>query len=188
MPKLDTESERWLRPALTQYGAPLPDKKAVGGWQLAVTTKSGVKQNLIGTLNASDDAYKAIMKASIVPKAKPGAIVRPKPGAQVVIRPGPRVMLRSGGIDSAVDVVTTMLVYKQLERVAREMRERQIEEDLDVVAQAAAAAQAAAVRSATRVKQRTMRKKAQAGRIMIHGYSRRSGSTVKDFQRKTPRR
>ena len=188
MAELETESKRWLRPALTQYGAPLPDKKAVGGWQLAVTTKSGIKQNVIGTLNASDDAYRSIMKASILPKAKPGAIVRPKPGAQVVIRPGPRVMVKSGGIDSTVDVVTTMLVYKQLDRVRQEQLERRIEEDLDVVAQAAAAAQAAAVRSATRVKQRTMTKRKVAGRIRIHGYSRRSGLTVKDFKRKSPRK
>lgn len=185
MAELDTVSAQWLRPALTQYGAPLPDKKSVGGWQLSVTTKGGIKQNLMGTLNASDDAYRSIMKSSIVPRAKPGAVVLPKP------TPAPKrvpKIMRNAGIDTAVDAVTTMLIYKQLEKVGREQLEQKYEEDVDVMVQAAAAAQAAAARSATRVRQRTMTKRKVAGRIMIHGYSRRSGSTVKDFRRKSPRK
>lgn len=187
MVELDRDSKRWLEPMLKQYGAPIPDKQSVGGWQLSVTTKKGVSQNLIGTLNSSDAAYKAIMKASILPKAKPGAVVRPKPGAMVVVRPGPRVMLRSGGVDAVVDVATTMMVMRQLDTLRRQQMEERIEEDADVAAQAAAAAQAASVRSATRVKQRTMTKRKVAGRIRVHGYSRRSGSTVRDFRRNSPR-
>jgi len=186
MAELDTVSAQWLRPALTKYGAPLPDKKAIGGWQLSVTTKGGIKQNLMGTLNASDDAYRSIMKASIVPKARPGAVVLPKPTPAPRPVMAPKIM-RTAIADPTVILWSASMVSRYLSQIQREEVEKRHEEDTDVMVQAAAAAQAAAARSATRVRQRKLTKRKVAGRVKIHGYSRRSGLTVKDFKRKSPR-
>jgi len=185
--ELDATSKQWLNPILKAYGNPVPNKSAAGGWELGTVSKGGAIQGLSGTLNASQDAYRAIMKQSIVPKVKPPVVVVKPKGATLPTVKGPRVMFGAiQGVDRALDGLTTALVMKELRDVsARQLRER-IEEDVDVAAAAAAAAAQASARSATRVKQRTMAKRKFKGRVRIHGYSRRSGVAVKDFKRKSP--
>jgi hypothetical protein len=186
--ELDATSKQWLNPILKAYGNPIPNKSAVGGWELGTVSKGGAIQGLSGTLNASQDAYRSIMKQSIVPKVKPPVVVVKPKGATIPIVKGPRVMFGAvHGVDRALDGLTTMIVMNQLRDIrARQLRER-VEEDIEVASAAAQAAAQASARAATKVKQRTMTKRKLKGRVRIHGYSRRSGLAVKDFKRKSPR-
>jgi len=172
-----------LKPLLKKYGKPLANPNAVGGWELSVTAKGGRPQNLMGTLNATQAAYSSIMKASIIPKAK--ARVVPVTAPQV--KRAPSVMTAPmQGIEVQAWVGTMVGRYQQ--QMFDEQRKRREEEDTDIALSAAAAAQAAAARARTKIKQATMRKLKVAGRIRVHGYSRRYGKTVRDFKRRSPKR
>lgn len=165
-----------LKPVVQKYGKPVQKVGAPGGWELHVTS-GGMK----GALNSSSQAYAAIMKSSIVPKPKNLAV--PSPVKKTVVIPkAPRVMFGVGNFEVASAMVAPMAA------AANADQREAIEDDIDAAESIRAAAFQAAVRAATRVKQRTLTKKKRRGRTMIHGYSRRSGVTVKDFKRKSPRR
>lgn len=166
MPKLDEQSKKWLEPILKSYGATAPLPSSTGGWTLSVVSKGG-KQTLVGHLNATTSAYRAVTKQ----KLKPNAVV-PKVS-------GPRVFPRRGaGVDAAIDGVTTVLVLKELNELRKRQLEQRIDEDLEVAALALQVAQSVGARAATRVRQKTMRRKKAAGRRLIVGYSRRRGKTA----------
>lgn len=168
-----------LKPVVVKYGKPTAKVGAPGGWELHVTARGTVK----GTLNSSAAAYDAVMRSSILPKPKNLNVPKPIPKT-VAIPVGPRVLIGAAvGVDQAIDKLTTQMVFSEL----RDKREAE-EEDLEAAAQIASSAQQAAARAATRIRQKTMTKRKNASRIVIHGYSRRHGTTVKEFKRKSPRR
>lgn len=182
MPQLAKEAEH-LKPLLQSYGATVRSSSEAGGWNLAVVKKGRAASTFQATFNSSADAYRSLMAK---PLTKQGQSLRTK----VVLPKGPRVMFgaTTGGIDSAVDALTTMIVMKELRDVAQRQRRDRIEEDVEVASAAAQAAQQAGARMGTRVRQRTLTKRKFAGRVRIHGYSRRHGQSTRDFKRKSPRR
>lgn len=170
MAKLDEQSATWLKPVLQKYGKPLPRAGAPGGWNLSVGNKG-----IVGALNSSADAYKALARMPMIPKTAPKTQPKmiPKPLRQTVKMP----KLASTGI------INEMLFQVMLQARMDASAKRRAEEDLEVAAAAQAAAQAGAARARTNVKKKTLRKIRSRPRIRVHGWSRHDDKALVDAPR-----